>query len=109
LLLHSYEGWTEEKEYLERLNMKDFYNLERLSLFLTQTVDKIATSINNDEGVPEFLFDIRSIIVSKIPEDREKFNHILKSVEKLKKGSEYDISVASEKFRDKFTSAKIMK
>jgi len=47
----------------------------------------MASSINNNEKVPEFLFDIQNIIVQKIPNDREKFTFVLKYVESLKNSS----------------------
>ena len=42
-------------------------NFQKFSTFFCQTMDKIA-SLKHDEKIPVFIFDIRELIATKIPE-----------------------------------------
>ena len=69
----SFKEWQNEKQAIQKLNCKKPYNLRRLSRFLVQTLDKIAATVIEDGMVPEYLFDIRDLIVTKIPNSLVKF------------------------------------
>ena len=92
---NTYEGWLDEKRCIVNLDMSKLYSLKILARYLTVTLDKIASCILDDTKIPEFLFDIRYLIVMKVPQAKEKFAYVLRYVENLKKTKLFDITIKS--------------
>ena len=95
----TYEEWLDEKRYISNLDMHNLHHFKLLARFITQTLDKICSAYSNEQ-IPEYLFEVRHLIINNIPDHggvgRTKLDYVLKYVEALKDSSIYDISIRSQ-------------
>ncbi len=47
-------------------------NLSRMAKFFTKTIDRIGMALITNEKLPSELFDIRTVLVKKVPADYRK-------------------------------------
>ena len=65
---------------MQRINLMNPLNLKMMARFFAETIDKIASALNNHGEVPLFLFSVRNMLAANMDISKDKLEYILNYV-----------------------------